>query len=106
MDNNCFSGQDYPEYFPLVERLFLPLRVKSRIAVQCDAQTIPVFKIVSGKRLAFRSIAGVRDEIPVAIGRATNGDIMPAGEKFCEILRKGSNVSNPRSTKTAAVRPL
>jgi DNA-binding transcriptional LysR family regulator len=52
------------------------------------ALTLPVFKIVSGKRLAFRPIAGMKDEIPVGIARAKGGDVTPAGEKFCEFLRK------------------
>jgi DNA-binding transcriptional LysR family regulator len=98
-----FSRKDYPEYYPFIERLFLPLGVKPRIAVECDsasslitavetgrgvALSILVFKIVTGKRLAFRPIAGVTDEIPVGIARATNGDVTPAGENFCKILRK------------------
>jgi DNA-binding transcriptional LysR family regulator len=52
------------------------------------ALTIPVFKIVSGNRLVFRPIADSRELIPVGIARATNGDVTPAGEKFCEFLRK------------------
>jgi DNA-binding transcriptional LysR family regulator len=98
-----FARKDYPDYFPFIERIFLPLGVKPRIAVECDsasslitavetgrgiALTIPVFKIVSGKRLVFRPIAGSREVIPVGIARATNGDVTPAGEKFCEFLRK------------------
>ena len=97
------SRQDYPESLPFIERLFLPLGVKPRIAVECDSGsslitavetgrgitlTIPVFKIVSGKRLTFRPIAGAHYEIPIGIGRATNGDVTPAGEKFCEIMRQ------------------
>jgi DNA-binding transcriptional LysR family regulator len=98
-----YSRRDYPEYYPFIERLFLRLGVKPRIAVECDsasslitavetgrgvALSILVFKIVSGKRLAFRPIAWVKDEIPVGIARATNGDVTPAGENFCKILRK------------------
>jgi hypothetical protein len=52
------------------------------------ALTVSVFKIVRGKRLAFRPIAGATVEIPVGIARATNGDVTPVGEKFCEISRK------------------
>lgn len=100
-----FSRKDYPEYFSFIERLFLPIGVKPRIAVECDsasslitavetgrgvALAISVFKIVSGKRLTFRPIDGVTDEIPVGIARATNGDVTPAGEKFCEFLRRVS----------------
>ncbi len=98
-----FSRKDYPEYFPFLERLFQPLGVKPRIAVECDsasslitavetgrgiALAISVFKIVSGKRLVYRPIAGMKDEMPVGIARAKNGDVTPAGEKFCEILRR------------------
>jgi DNA-binding transcriptional LysR family regulator len=52
------------------------------------ALTIPVFKIVTGNRLVFRPIAGSKEVIPVGIARAKNGDVTPAGEKFCEFLRK------------------
>jgi DNA-binding transcriptional LysR family regulator len=98
-----FARKDYPEYFPFLERLFLPLGVKPRVVVECDsasslitavetgrgiALAISIFKIVSGKRLAFRPIAGVTEEIPVGIARAKSGDVTPAGEKFCEIIRK------------------
>ncbi|MGA2248805.1 MAG: LysR family substrate-binding domain-containing protein [Verrucomicrobiota bacterium] len=101
-----FARKDYPDYFPFIERIFLPLGLKPRLVVECDsasslitavetgrgiALTIPVFKIVSGKRLVFRPIAGSREVIPVGIARATNGDVTPAAEKFCEILRMISN---------------
>lgn len=100
-----FARKDYPDYFPSIERLFLPLGVKPRIAVECDsasslitavetergiALSVSVFKIVSGKRLVYRPIAGKKDEVPVGIARAKNGDVTPAGEKFCEVLRKFS----------------
>jgi hypothetical protein len=39
----------------------------------------------------------------VGIARAKNGDLTPAGEKFCESLRKASNLANPRATKAAIV---
>ena len=110
-----FSRQDYPAYFPFIERIFLPLGVKPRIAVECDSGssiitavetgrgitvTIPVLKIVSGKRLAFRPIAGVHEEILVGISRATNGDVTPAGEQFCEIMRQVAKATSaPRLQK-------
>jgi DNA-binding transcriptional LysR family regulator len=98
-----FARKDYPEYFPFIERLFRPLGVKPRVAVECDsasslitavetgrgiALAISVFKIVIGKRLVLRPISGLKDEIAIGIARATDGDVTPAGEKFCEILRK------------------
>jgi DNA-binding transcriptional LysR family regulator len=100
-----FSRRDYPDYYPFLERLFLPLGIKPRIAVECDsasslitavetgrgiALAMSVFKIVIGKRLALRPVAGSREVIPVGIARAKSGDVTPAGEKFCEFLRKFS----------------
>jgi DNA-binding transcriptional LysR family regulator len=98
-----FSRRDYPDYYPFVERLFLPLGIKPRIAVECDsasslitavetgrgiALAMSVFKLAIGRRLTLRPVAGCSEEIPVGIARAKNGDVTPAGEKFCEILRK------------------
>lgn len=100
-----FSRRDYPDYYSSIERIFHPLGIKPRIAVECDsasslitavetgrgiALAIPVFKIVTGNRLIYRPIAGSKEVISVGIVRAKNGDVTPAGEKFCEILRKTS----------------
>jgi hypothetical protein len=49
--------------------------------------------------LLYRPLAGINDVVSVGIARAKNGDLTPAGEKFCESLRKASNVANPRATK-------
>jgi hypothetical protein len=43
---------------------------------------------LGGKRLLYRLLAGTTDAQAVGIARATKGDVTPAGEKFCEILRK------------------
>lgn len=100
-----YSRKDYPEYLPFIERFF---GVRPRVAVECDsasslitavetgrgiALVISVFNIVSGKRLIYRPIAGRNDKLYVGIARATNGDVTPAGEKFCEFLRKISKES-------------
>ena len=59
-----FSRKDYPEYYLGLERIFNPLGIKPRVAVECDsassliteveagrgiALTFTVFKYVSGK---------------------------------------------------------
>jgi DNA-binding transcriptional LysR family regulator len=100
-----FTRKDYPDYYSLIDGLFHPLGLKPRIAVECDsasslimaiesgrgvALALSVFKIVSGQRLAYRPLAGIKELIPVGIARTKNGDVTPAGEKFCEILRKVS----------------
>ena len=47
-----------------------------------------VARLVGGKRLLYRLLAGTTDAQAVGIARATKGDVTPAGEKFCELLRK------------------
>jgi len=51
----------------------------------------PTFKLVVGKRLLYRALTGTTAMVSLGIARATNGDVTPAGEKFCEILRQTSD---------------
>jgi DNA-binding transcriptional LysR family regulator len=100
--------QDYREY---LNRIFAPTGVKPRIAVQCDtfgsllieveaghgiALGIPIFKLAGAKRLLYRPLTGTTETLSVGIARATKGDMTPAGEEFCEILRNISNGANGR----------
>lgn len=109
-----FVRKDYQEYPAMVENLFRPRGLKPRIALECDSASslitavetgrgvallISIFKIVSGKRLVYRPLTGIKEGIPVGIARAMSGDITPAGEKFCEILRKISKEA--RGTRSA-----
>src|SRR5207302_3003545 len=95
--------KDYPEYYHFIDRIFAPIHAKPRIAVECDSASSliteveagrgislasPSFKLVAGKRLLYRTLTGTTEMGSVGIARATNGDVTPAGEKFCEILRK------------------
>ena len=48
----------------------------------------PIFKLLIGKRLLYRPLTGTTLTASVGIARATKGDVTPAGEKFCEILRR------------------
>lgn len=98
--------KDYSEYYRILERMFAPIHAKPRIAVECDsassliteveagrgiALASPSFKLVAGKRLLYRPLTGTTEVVTIGIARATKGDVTPAGEKFCEILRKISN---------------
>jgi len=98
--------KDYPEYYRNLSRIFAPPRRQTRFAVECDsgssllmeveagrgiALSVPVFELVTGKRLVYRPITGTTEVGAVGIVRATKGDVTPDGEKFCEILRKTSN---------------
>jgi hypothetical protein len=63
------------------------------------ALATPIFKLVTGKRLLYRPLTGTTEVLSVGIARASKGDVTPAGEKFCEILRKisnGANAAKPR----------
>jgi DNA-binding transcriptional LysR family regulator len=97
------SHKEYPGAHSMLEDLFRSLGLKPRIALECDsgssvvaaieagrgiALTIPVLKLVTGKRLVYRPLEGVNETVSVGIARAKNGDVTPAGEKFCEVLRK------------------
>src|SRR6266581_952394 len=97
-----FRRKDYPEYNRSLERLFEPLGIKPRVVVECDSSSSliteietgrgvaiasPVLRHASGKRLLYRPLTGTTEMLSVGIARATKGDVTPAGEKFCEILR-------------------
>jgi DNA-binding transcriptional LysR family regulator len=98
--------KEYPESDRYLDRLFASIGAKPRIAVECDsassliteveagrgiALATPVLKLVTGKRLLYRPLTGTTEVLSVGIARATKGDVTPAGEKFCEVLRKNSN---------------
>src|SRR5258707_9750164 len=104
------------EYYHSLDRVFAPIRAKPRIAVECDsassliteveagrgvALSSTIFKLVAGKRLLYRPLAGTTEVGSVGIARATKGDVTPAGEKFCEILRKVSHEATAANSKRA-----
>jgi DNA-binding transcriptional LysR family regulator len=97
-----FRRKDYPESYEFLERVFGAIHVKPRIAVECDSASSLIteveaghgialasafFKLVTGKRLIYRPLTGTAESLCVGIARARKGDVTPAGEKFCEILR-------------------
>lgn len=97
------NRKNYPDAHTLFEKLFRSLGVKPRIALECDSGSSvitaiesgrgitlspSVLKLVARNRLRYRPVTGITDVLPVGIVRARNGDITPAGEKFCAILRK------------------
>jgi hypothetical protein len=49
-----------------------------------------MLKLVAGKRLLYRPLTGTSEVAAVGVARATKGNVTPAGEKFCEILRQTS----------------
>ena len=111
--------KDYSEYYRFLDRVFAPISAKPRIAVECDSASSlimeveagrgialvnTVLKRVAGRRLLYRPLTGTTEAQSVGIARATKGDLTPAGEKFCEILRKISIAATP--VKPKSVRPF
>jgi len=108
--------KDYPEYYHILDRIFAPIGAKPRIVVECDsassliteveagrgiALATTLFKLVAGKRLLYRPLTGTTEVGSVGIARATRGDVTPAGETFCEILREISGGVTAARSKPA-----
>jgi len=111
-----FRRKDYSEYHRFLDRIFAPISAKPRIAVECDSASsliieveaghgillaATIFKLIAGKRLLYRPLTGTTEALSVGIARATKGDVTPAGEKFCEILRKTSGTATATKPKPA-----
>jgi LysR family transcriptional regulator, benzoate and cis,cis-muconate-responsive activator of ben and cat genes len=114
-----FNRKDYPEYYVGLDRIFEPLGIKPRVVVECDSSSSliteietgrgvaiasPVLRHASGKRLLYRPLTGTTEVLSVGIARAAKGDVTPAGEKFCEILRKssvGATAAKPKPARSA-----
>jgi len=94
--------KDYPDYHGNLDRIFARIGAKPRIVVECDsgssllievearrgiALSIPLIKLVTGKPLLYRRVTGTTELVSIGIARAAKGDVTPAGEKFCQILR-------------------
>src|SRR5271165_3831828 len=108
--------KDYSDYHRVLDRIFAPLSAKPRVAVECDsvsslileveagrgiAVVTEVLKRVAGKRLLYRPLTGTTEAPAVGIARATNGDVTPAGERLCKILRQISRGAQPARPKQA-----
>ena len=100
-----FSRKDYSEVYRILERIFALIHGKPRIAVECDsassliteveagrgvALALPMLELVAGKRLLYRPLTGTSEVAAVGVARATKGNVTPAREKFCEVLRQTS----------------
>ena len=99
----AYSKRDYADYHVMLDEVFAALPKKPKIVVECDSASslitaiesgrgiamVPqIFERVVGSRLKLRPLKGTAVEFEVGISTATNGDLTPAGEKFCQHLRK------------------
>ena len=97
-----FRQRDYPGYHHLLARLFEDVKLKPRIAAECDSGSslfteiqagrgiaiLPtVFRHAIGTRLELRPLAPGSPHFEVGIAHAANSDQTPAGEKFRACLR-------------------
>jgi DNA-binding transcriptional LysR family regulator len=76
-------GKDYSEYYHIVEGMFARVSAKPRIAVECDSESSLIMEVEAG-----HGIALVTTILKLVITRARRGEVTPAGERFCEILRQ------------------
>lgn len=106
--------KDYSEFYRLLDRIFAPIQARPEIAVECDgassliteveagrgiAIVSGIFSTVAGKRLLYRAISGIDESQVVGILRAVNGDVTPAGEKFCATLREVATRNSNRPAR-------
>lgn len=97
--------RDYSEYYRILKEIFAPCGVRPRIAVECDgansliteveigrgvAVVSEIFQRAAGKRLVFRPLQNTTVAHRVGIAHLEEGDITPAGEKFCAALRRAA----------------
>lgn len=95
--------RDYSEYHRLLNSIFAVHRIRPRIAAECDSVdslitevqagsnvTVmsEILQLSAGKRLVYRRLTNTNVTQRVGIARAKQGDVTPAGEKFCAALRK------------------
>ena len=84
-----------------------PVQNLSNSALRAGALSVslatPVLKPVTGKRLLCHPLTGTTEVLSVGIARAVKGDVTPAGENFCEILRKISDGKTVTGSKPARV---
>jgi len=94
--------KDHPEYYRNLDRIFAPTGLKPRVATERDsgssllieveagrgmALCVPILKLLSSKRVVYRRVTGTTEWISTGIARSARGDLTPAAERFCEILR-------------------
>src|SRR5262249_29647082 len=112
------SRKSYSEYYRILEHIFAAVCGKPRIAMECDSEgslfmeveaghgialVTTIAKLAAGKSLVLRPLSGTTKPQSVGLARATKGDVTPAGEKFCEILRLISSkatAAKPRRGKS------
>ena len=99
-----FRRDDYSDYHHMLDEVFMG-HSTPRIAVECDSMSSLVTEVVGGRgialvsrlaervigtRLTFRAIQDTDVFQEVGLCRALKGDVTPAGENFCDYVRKAA----------------
>jgi DNA-binding transcriptional LysR family regulator len=97
-----YRRREYADYHAMLARVFDDLKRRPPIAVEGDgansiiteieagrgiAITSQIFQKIAGSRLKLRPLTPAPAPQEVGIVRALKGDVTPAGEKFCGLLR-------------------
>lgn len=108
------NRKGYAEYHRILGRIFSTLGNTPRLATECDGSTSmltelegghgiaivsQLFQVVAGKRLVYRKITGCTESHAIGIARAINGDVTPAGENFCAMLRTAASTRSAKPTR-------
>ena len=98
-----FRRREYADYHALLERVLQDVQPRPAIAVECDGSSTLFTEVAAGRGVAilsavFGKIVGPRLKLrpltpapapqEVGIVRAIQGDVTPAGDKFCDYLRQ------------------
>ena len=109
-----FRRRNYTEYYRVLERVFAPVKARPHFTVECDGSSSiltelevgngiaivsELFRLAAGERLVYRSLSNSRVSHAVGISRARKGDLTPAGEKFCQILRTASTIDPSQNVR-------
>jgi DNA-binding transcriptional LysR family regulator len=93
-------------YRSYLDRIFACTGLKPRMALECDTFgsalieveagrgitfCAPIRKLADDKRVLYRRLTGTTEALSARIARAKKRHVTPAGEEFCDILRKVSN---------------
>jgi DNA-binding transcriptional LysR family regulator len=97
--------REYSAYHGLLERLFSPLKLHPNIVAECDSVSSLITEVKGGRgiavvvevvgqgagdRLIYVPFSASKVTYQIGICRATNGELTPAGERFCAALRQVS----------------
>jgi DNA-binding transcriptional LysR family regulator len=95
--------REYTQFYRYMDRMYAGRKARPKIVIECDGSTSMVteiegsqylgivsalFRHIGGKRLVYRPLSNSQEFHTVGIARAKKGDVTPAAEKLCAVLRE------------------